>query len=118
MFSQQLPPPYARSSSTVERIVARVLGVMVWATLALVGLVFALSLLIWLAVGVVASLVMSLVTGRPATVTLLWRRYREMTRQHWPKRQAAATTPRADATSAAGGSEPAVVQDVSWREVP
>lgn len=118
MFSQQLPPPYNRNSSSLERIFSRVLGLMVWASLALVGLLFALSLLVWLAFGVVASLIMSVFTGRPATVTLLWRRYREMTRQRWPSRQpAASATPRADTASATGASVPTGVQDVSWREV-
>lgn len=116
---RQLPPPYARGSSgTLERIVARVLGVAIWATLALLGLVFAVSLFIWLAVAVIASLVVSLFTGRPATVTLLWRRYREMTRQRWPGRpQQSSSTPRADAASATGAAEPSAAQDVSWREV-
>ncbi|WP_423460854.1 hypothetical protein [Ottowia sp. VDI28] len=113
---RQLPPPYARGSSgTLERIVARVIGVAIWAMLALMGLVFAISLFIWLVVAVVASLF----TGRPATVTLLWRRYRDMTRQRWPGRQqAASNTPRADAASATGESAPVPVQDVSWRDIP
>lgn len=101
----------------MERIVAGIMGLMVWATLAFMGLIVAASLLIWLAVAIVFSLVSSLFTGRPATVTLLWRRYRDMTRQRWPARQAASTTPRADATAASGASAPSSVQDVTWREV-
>ena len=115
---RQLPPPHAPGSSgTLERLVARLLGFAIWATLALIGLVFAVSLFIWMAVAVVASLVVSLFTGRPATVTLLWRRYREMTRQHWPQRAQASSTPRADAASATGEAAPTKVQDVAWREV-
>lgn len=117
---RQLPPSYARGSSgTLERIIARLIGVAVWAMLALMGLVFAISLFIWLMVAIVASLLVSLFTGRPATVTLLWRRYREMTRQRWPGRQqAASNTPRADAASTTGESASTPVQDVSWRDIP
>ncbi len=118
-FYRQLSSPYARgSSSALERIVASVMALLVWATLAFMGLIVAASLLIWLAVAIVFSLVSSLFTGRPATVTLLWRRYRDMTRQRWPSRPAASTTPRADAAGAKGAAEPAGVQDVAWREVP
>lgn len=101
----------------MERIVAGIMALMVWATLAIMGLIVAASLLIWLAVAIVFSLVSSLFTGRPATVTLLWRRYRDMTRQRWPARQAASTTARADATGASGAPSTSGVQDVTWREV-
>lgn len=117
---RQLPPPYARGSGgTLERIVSRVLAVAIWATLALLGLVFAVSLFVWLVVAVIASLVVSVFTGRPATVTLLWRRYRDMTRQRWPGRPqaSASSTPRADAAAATGAAAASPVQDVSWREV-
>lgn len=117
---RQLPHRSAHGSSgTLERIVARVIGLAIWAMLALLGLVFAVSLFVWLVVAVVASLVVSVFTGRPATVTLLWRRYREMTRQRWPGRpqEAASTTPRADAATATGASAASPVQDVAWREV-
>ncbi|MFT3777437.1 MAG: hypothetical protein QM772_04010 [Ottowia sp.] len=113
--SPSLPPA---SGGALDRFFARLLGGLVWAALALMGLVFLASLLVWLAVMVVASLVSSLFTGRPATVTLLWRRYREMARQRWPRRPGAdSTTPRADATQATA-AEPAAVQDVVWRDVP
>ena len=89
--------------------------------LAALGAVFALSLLIWLAVALAVSLLASLFTGRPAAVTVLWRRYRDMTRQmreRWPQRPAS-STPRADAVSATGAADAAPqVQDVRWREVP
>jgi len=90
MFFHSLPPP-APVSGGADGLLARVLGALVWLMLAALGAVFALSLLIWLVVMVVVSLVGSLFTGRPATVTLLWRRY--------PSAQTS-------------------VQDVSWREVP
>ena len=115
MSFQSLPPA---PGGALDRFFARLLGWLVWASLALVGLVFLASLLVWLAVMVVVSLVSSLITGRPATVTLLWRRYREMARQRWPQRPAASTTPRADAAEATGAAAPTTVQDVAWRDVP
>lgn len=120
-FFRQLPSsPYARTSGgAMERIVAGIMGLMVWATLAFMGLIVAASLLIWVAVAIVFSLISSLFTGRPATVTLLWRRYRDMTRQRWPARNASSNAPRADATAAAGAAKPlSRVEDVAWREVP
>ncbi|MDO5290690.1 MAG: hypothetical protein Q4F13_13820 [Pseudomonadota bacterium] len=101
----------------------RLLGAMVWLLLATVGLVFALSLGIWLLVMLVVSLVRSVFTGRPAAVTLLWRQWREQTRQRWPGARPGSATPRADAADATGASaqvpERAIrVQDVAWRDVP
>ena len=118
MFFHSLPPP-APVSGGADGLLARVLGALVWLMLAALGAVFALSLLIWLVVMVVVSLVGSLFTGRPATVTLLWRRYRDMTREVTRSRWSpspASSTPRADAAQAA--SAQTSVQDVSWREVP
>lgn len=110
------------SSASAEGWLTRVLGALTWLTLAALGAVFALSLLIWLVAMVVVSLVSSVFTGRPATVTLLWRRWRDMTRDisrpRWPQRSGN-STPRADTPSAAGGADSvAPVQDVSWRDVP
>lgn len=119
-----LTPPSAARGNAAERFFGRLMGLMVWALLATMGVVFALSLLVWLVVMVVVSLVASVFTGRPAAVTVLWRRYRDLTRglarQGWPKGdRAASATPRADANSATGASAvtPAGVQDVGWREV-
>ncbi|HNN35245.1 MAG TPA: hypothetical protein PKH18_14575 [Ottowia sp.] len=121
MFFHSLPPP-APVSGGADGLLARVLGALVWLMLAALGAVFALSLLIWLVVMVVVSLVGSLFTGRPATVTLLWRRYRDMTREVTRSRGSpspASSTPRADAAQATGAaSAQTSVQDVSWREVP
>ncbi len=121
MFFHSLPPP-APVSGGADGLLARVLGALVWLMLAALGAVFALSLLIWLVVMVVVSLVGSLFTGRPATVTLLWRRYRDMTREVTRSRWSpspASSTPRADAAQATGAaSDASGVQDVSWREVP
>jgi hypothetical protein len=107
-------------SAGADGLVARVMGALVWLTLAAMGAVFALSLLVWLAVMLVVSLVASVFTGKPAAVTLLWRRYREMTRQvgaRWPQR-ADTPTPRADAASATGAAtEQSPVVDVAWRDV-
>ena len=75
------------------------------AMLAMLGLVFAASLAIWLVVMVVVSLISSVFTGRPAAVTVLWRRYREMTRQRWPQQHPGSATPRADAADVTGASE-------------
>ena len=113
----QLPP--SNSGSTLERLLARLVAWSVWVMLAAVGLIFALSLLTWLVVMTVVSLIASVFTGRPAAVTVLWRRWREMTRQRWPQRpDAGTTTPRADAADATGASMPTRVEDVRWREVP
>lgn len=115
----QLPPSSSAAGGGLERIMGAVFGLLVWAMLAMLGLVFAASLLIWLVVMVVVSLVSSVFTGRPAAVTVLWRRYREMTRQRWPQqRTAGSATPRADAADVTGASVPTSVQDVRWREVP
>jgi len=120
MFFHSLPPPAPVSGA--DGLLARVLGALVWLMLAALGAVFAFSLLIWLVVMVVVSLVGSLFTGRPATVTLLWRRYRDMTREVTRSRWSpspASNTPRADAAQATGAaSAQTSVQDVSWREVP
>lgn len=115
-----LPPPSSSpAASPLERLLQRVIGWLGWLVLAAIGLVFLASLLIWLAVMVVVSLVSSLITGRPAAVTLLWQRYRAMARQRWPQRPAAppSNTPRADAAQATGASMDAGVSDVRWREV-
>ena len=122
MYFRQLPPPSASAAaSPLDGLVARLLGAFVWLTLMALGAVFALSLLVWLAVMVVVSLVGSVFTGRPAAVTLLWRRYRDMTREmtraRWPQRSAS-NTPRADAAQASGvATADTPVQDVRWREV-
>lgn len=119
MMFYRLPSGSAASGSTLERLSSRLIGLLVWAVLAAIGLVFMLSLAIWLLVMVVFSLVASVFTGRPATVTLLWRRYRELARQRWPQRPGAASTstPRADAAQATGAARPTGVEDVAWREV-
>ena len=75
-----LTPPSAARGNAAERFFGRLMGLMVWALLATMGVVFALSLLVWLVVMVVVSLVASVFTGRPAAVTVLWRRYRDLTR--------------------------------------
>ena len=118
-----LTPPAAAPGNVAERFFGRLMSLMVWALLATMGVVFALSLLVWLVVMVVVSLVASVFTGRPAAVTVLWRRYRDLTRglarQRWPQGdRRASTTPRADATSNTGAATPTTsVQDVGWREV-
>lgn len=115
-----LPPPRTAHGSVLERWVSRIVAWISWAVLAALGLVFLLSLLVWLMIMVVFSLVRSLFTGRPATVTLLWQRYREAARQRWPEPPSARTpqTPRADAAQATGASRDTGVQDVRWRDVP
>lgn len=117
-----LPPPSGSpAGSGLERLLRRLSGWLVWAMLALLGLVFLASLLIWLVVMVVVSLVSSLISGRPATVTLLWQRYRDLARRGWPRRPGGApesSTPRADAAQATGASMDTGVSDVRWRDVP
>lgn len=115
-----LPPPAASHANSLERLLGRVMGWLGWVVLMLLGLVFVVSLLFWLAVMVLYSLVAGWITGRPATVTLLWQRYRAMARQHWPRRparQGTSPTPRADAAQATGAAMETGVQDVGWREV-
>lgn len=114
----------ATPGNAAERFFARLMGLMVWALLATMGVVFAISLLVWLMVMVLVGLVASVFTGRPAAVTVLWRRYRDLTRgvarQSWAKGdRRASPTPRADATSATGATAtaPVAVQDVGWRDV-
>ena len=123
MSFHQLPSSSPAAGGGLGRVMSAVLGLLVWAMLAMLGLVFAASLAIWLVVMVVVSLISSLFTGRPAAVTVLWRRYRDLTRglarQRWPQGdRRASTTPRADATSNTGAATPTTgVQDVGWREV-
>lgn len=115
-----LPPPAASHANPLERLLGRVMGWLGWVVLMMLGLVFVVSLLFWLAVMVLYSLVAGWITGRPATVTLLWQRYRAMARQHWPRRparQGTSPTPRADAAQATGAAMETGVQDVGWREV-
>ena len=114
------PPSAASHANPLERLLGRVMGWLGWVVLMLLGLVFVVSLLFWLAVMVLYSLVAGWITGRPATVTLLWQRYRAMARQHWPRRparQGTSPTPRADAAQATGAAMETGVQDVGWREV-
>lgn len=131
MTMNDMPYRYLLSSSSAarspasgfERLMARLLAVMVWFMLAAVGLVFALSLGIWLLLLLLLSLVRSVFTGRPAAATLLWRQWREQTRQRWPGMRSGSATPRADAADATGASgqmpERAMrAQDVAWRDVP
>ena len=115
-----LSPPVSPRANPLERLLSRIVGWLGWAVLMALGLVFVVSLLFWLVVMVVYSLVSSWITGRPATVTVLWQRYRAMARQHWPQRrsgQPPSATPRADAAEATGASMQTGVQDVGWREV-
>ena len=117
MSFRQLPSSSSTTGGGLERFLSAAFGLLVWTMLATIGLVFAASLLIWLVVMVMVSLVRSLFTGRPAAVTVLWRRYRELTRQRWPQRAAASSTPRADAAGATGVARPSGVEDVAWRDV-
>ena len=115
-----LPPSAASHANPLERLLGRVMGWLGWVVLMMLGLVFVVSLLFWLAVMVLYSLVAGWITGRPATVTLLWQRYRAMARQHWPRRparQGTSPTPRADAAQATRAAMETGVQDVGWREV-
>lgn len=111
------PPISSSAPSAAEGFVSRVLGLVMSLLLAAMGLVFALCLLAWLLVMVVVSLVSGWITGRPSTVSVLWQRYRDLTRRvsrpRWAQR---ASGPARDSTpgSPAKGTE---VQDVQWRDV-
>jgi hypothetical protein len=116
MFYLPSPRDSQPAGSGLDRLLARVIGLLAWGALALIGLVFALSLLIWLVIALLASLIASVFTGKPAAVTVLWRRYRDLTRQRWPQRPPGGNTPRADAADAAAPTH--TVEDVAWRDVP
>jgi len=98
----------------------RIFAWMTWALFAMMGFMFLFVLLFWLAVMALFSLVVGLITGRPSTVGMLWRQYRDLARQRWPRPPSgqASATPRADAaggtTDSAAGER---VQDVAWRDV-
>lgn len=110
-----LPPGGGAGGSLMGRILAW----MTWALFAMMGLMFLFVLLFWLAVMAVFSLVAGLVTGRPSTVGMLWRQYRDLARQRWPRppSSAASATPRADAATGATPPSDERVQDVTWRDV-
>lgn len=116
-----LPPGQGPAPSALERLLLRLFGLLVWMALAAMGLLMVLGITLWLLLMTVVNLVTSLFTGRPAAVTLLWRGWREATRQRWPQRRPASATPRADAASATGAAQtgqPPAVQDVAWRDLP
>lgn len=114
-----LPPASdAASASPLGAILGGLIAWLGWALVALVGLVFIASLLVWVVILVAFSVIAGWVTGRPSTVALLWRHYRDLMRGRWPqppgrKRSA---TPRADAVQATAPDDS--VQDVRWRDVP
>ena len=113
-----LPPTASPRASPLERLLGVVAGWLGLAMLIALGLVFVVSLLFWLVLMLVYSLVSSWITGRPATVSLLWQRYRAMARRHWPARRAGrAATGMPGAARAGRAPDGDGVQDVSWREV-
>lgn len=114
-----LPPmPPNPSASPLESAVGWLLAWIGWALVALVGLVFIASLLLWVVVLVAFSVIAGWITGRPSTVALLWRHYRDLMRGRWPQTpgKKRSTTPRADAVQATAPDD--TVQDVHWRDVP
>ena len=117
MSYQSMPPPSASAANGLDRLFPRAMGRIKKDKNTQMELVFGLSLFVWLTALVLVSLVASVFTGRPAAVTMLWRRYRAMTQGRWPQRQPASSTPRADAAQSTGASMPTGVQDVRWREV-
>ena len=58
-----LPPSAASHANPLERLLGRVMGWLGWVVLMLLGLVFVVSLLFWLAVMVLYSLVAGWITG-------------------------------------------------------
>lgn len=116
MFYVFMPTAAPRGAGAGGSLMGRILAWMTWALFAVMGLMFLFVLLFWLAVMAVVSLVSGLVTGRPSTVGMLWRQYRDMARQRWPKPPtgAASATPCADAADRPAGHH---VQDVAWRDV-
>lgn len=112
------PPSNQADRGAIERAIGRLAGWLLWALLAAAGVVFLISLLIWMLVMAVISLVSSLITGRPAAVTLLWRRYREMARQRWPRPPSTSTTARPTSHDDAQAKAADTVEDVRWRDLP
>lgn len=112
------PPSNPPDRGAIERAIGRLAGWLLWALLAAAGVVFLISLLIWMFVMAVISLVSSLITGRPAAVTLLWRRYREMARQSWPRPPSTSNTARPTSHDDAPAKAADTVEDVHWRDLP
>lgn len=112
-----LPQPSGFSAAPLGGIVGWIVAWMGWMLVALVGLVFIASVLIWLLVLIAFSLIRGWITGRPSTVALLWRHYRDLMRGRWPQTpgKKRSTTPRADAVQATTADDS--VQDVNWRDV-
>ena len=109
-----------QSSNPLERALARLLGFLSWAVLALLGLVFMFSLLVWVLIMALFSLVSGWITGRPSTVSQLWAGYRQMAGQRWPQSGRQGRTTPADDSHPAGAARPSAadVQDVKWRDLP
>ena len=112
-----LLPPSGYSAAPLGGILGLIVAWIGWMLVALVGLVFIVSVLIWLALLIAFSLIRGWITGRPSMVALLWRHYRDVMRGRWPQTPGAkrSTTPRADAVRAASADDS--VQDVNWRDV-
>jgi hypothetical protein len=95
------------------------MGWLGWVVLMLLGLVFVVSLLFWLAVMVLYSLVAGWITGaRPpspccGSATAPW----PASTGRGARRAGDIAPPRADAAQATGAAMETGVQDVGWREV-
>lgn len=119
MFYMFAPGGAPRGADAGGTLMGRVLAWITWALFAMMGLMFLFVLLFWLAVMALFSLVAGLITGRPSTVGMLWRQYRDLARQRWPRspNDPASATPRADAAAGSVANDHPV-QDVAWRDVP
>lgn len=113
----RLPPPYARSSMGFSGALGLLFAWCAWMVMALLGVLFIFAVLFWVAVAIVFSLVAGWIRGRPSTVSLLWRQYRDLMKRRWPHTPGAhpSATPRADATPGSGTTDG--VEDVSWHDV-
>ena len=96
MSYQSLPPPSAGAANGLDRLFARVMGWVVWGVLALMGLVFALSLL---AAALILACIWAIragwarLTGRPVTPWVMrvdpregWNRFYQSPGP-WPRRE-------------------------------
>lgn len=113
-----LPPPPMRSSMGFGGALGLIFSWFAWIAMVMVGALFVLAVLFWVAVAILFSLVSGWITGRPSTVALLWRQYRDLMKRRWPHTPGArpSATPRADATPGSGRADG--VEDVNWHDVP
>lgn len=114
----RLPPPL-RSTMGLSGALGLIFAWCARAAMVVIGALFVFAVLFWVVVAILFSLIAGWIRGRPSTVSLLWRQYRDLMRRRWPHTSGAhpSSTPRADATERTA-TDPGGVEDVPWRDVP